>query len=102
MAQAEPKNTARKTFVTSMNNMRNIINLVENDLDDDFEYDEIEQPEIPFQFLNSLDRYKALKHKERQSNRPKWREQQQRRYRNDIKDYENTEFMSKRCSLILN
>lgn len=85
-----------------MNNMRNIINLVENDLDDDFEYDEIEQPEIPFQFLNSLDRYKALKHKERQSNRPKWREQQQRRYRNDIKDYENTEFMSKRCSLILN
>ena len=74
--------------------MRNIINLFENDFEYD-EYDGIEQPKIPFQFLNSLDKYKANKHIERK-NRIKWREKQQQKYRYDVKDYWNTEFMTKR------
>ena len=68
------------------------------DYGDDFDDEEEAVPvkNTPYQFLNSLDQYKAKKHDQRQKNRVSWRQQQRQRYENDIEDSDETDFMSKR------
>lgn len=87
--------------------MRKFIDLIEQmppdefDYGDDFDADgdldgvpQNQKPVKPYQFLNSLDQYKAKKHDARKDDREKWRQQQQKRYRNDMDD--DPEFMSRR------
>ena len=69
--------------------MRNFINIIkENEIeDDDFDYgidpsieDQPVRKPQPYEFLNGLQRYKALKHDARKNDREKWRKKQQKRF----------------------